>query len=1193
MSHLRFIPDHRWVFVRFCLCLLVALSPTLAYANVPTAPVPVQLTVADGLPSNTVTDFAEDKAGYLWLASTDGLARFDGRSYRIWRMENGLNHNFVWAVSVDADDAVWVGFDNAGVGVLDAKQRVFKPLRVPQFPEFSRSTVWAIAQTRDRDLWFGTSREGLYRRRPDGSVQRFTYAAGDQNSLPGNSISALRVTPDGSLWIGGSSGLARWTGKNFERVRLPGDMQSSNGMRLDSSGVLWVTDGNNQLYRLNSQGKFVAQPWLRNDGEKRVVGVLLLDRAGRYWLDTMSGLGTSDGTEVVNVPIYSLSAHGMVKPSWASAYEDREGGLWFASLNGGLWHLPPNWNTFAVLSYHAGDPQSMANPSVRAAALSASGGIWIAGTRSALERLDPVTGSLERHLQPIYGLRWPTCLIESGSGYVWIGLPNSIVRYDPRRAKTKRWPLSTNASTESYDTPERLALDGQDRLWIYRTNAGLQIRDKEGRITREIAHGSHGLDTSNIYDLRPGPDGQMWLASTNGLRRWNPLEDSFVPVEGAPSVTNYAFRFADTGVVWIGLMGELRRYLWDGVKLKFLDTIGSSQEFPLVAPNGLVVDAAGVAWVSSARGLIRVDPASKMVRVYGAHDGLPNQQFQENTLVQAAAGQILGATPDGIVLFDPAKMRPNSRRSPLLIERVGLRRGERGLDVTGIAPLQMQDGDRDLHIVARMPTFTNPESNSYRFRLSGYDPDWIDVGPSGERLFSRLPAGDYTLEVQGRTADGIWSESQTLRFRVMPPWWLSPCGLTALGLLLLCIIAAAVLLYRRRLRRLNAWQLAVHKQELAEQASLAKTRFLATLGHEVRTPMTGVLGMSELLLKTPLDTKQRSYTESIRRAGAHLLRLVNDALDLARIESGRLELDLQPFSVRQLVAEVEGLMAPLAQERGLRFSLEVGLLGDITASGDPTRIRQILLNLLNNAIKFTERGVVGLKLTTLGSYQGLRFEVADTGPGINADQKARLFQRFEQGDGAKTTSRYGGSGLGLAICQELALAMGGHIEVISRLGSGTRFVVDLPLRWVASNAPLDGEVPRASAAVAPQRILLVEDDPTIAEVIVGLLRSQEHSVVHAPHSLAALTEAADNTFDLALLDLDLPGLDGFALARQLRVFGYQMPLIAVTARSDEAAEPAAREAGFESFLRKPLTGDMLADTIADALRKARPYDGAR
>ncbi|MGD3046428.1 response regulator transcription factor, partial [Xanthomonas oryzae] len=158
---------------------------------------------------------------------------------------------------------------------------------------------------------------------------------------------------------------------------------------------------------------------------------------------------------------------------------------------------------------------------------------------------------------------------------------------------------------------------------------------------------------------------------------------------------------------------------------------------------------------------------------------------------------------------------------------------------------------------------------------------------------------------------------------------------------------------------------------------------------------------------------------------------------------------------------------------------------------------------------------------------------------------------------------------------------------ISRLGAGTRFVVDLPLRWVASNATLGGEVAHAGNVVEPQRILLVEDDPTIAEVIVGLLRAQGHSVVHAPHGLAALTEAADNTFDLALLDLDLPGLDGFALARQLRAFGYEMPLIAVTARSDEVAEPNAQDAGFDSFLRKPLTGDMLADTIAEALRGKR------
>ncbi|MEA9564521.1 MULTISPECIES: ATP-binding protein [unclassified Xanthomonas] len=1167
--------------------------PTALAVRAPVTPVPTQITLADGLPSETISELAEDKQGYLWLASDDGLARFDGRNFRIWRMEEGLPSNAVWTVCVSADNRVWMGFENGGAGFLENKTRIFKPFESPQFPELREITVWALAQTPNGDIWLGTATHGLYRRRPDGSVQRFSYVPGDDTSLPADSVMGFEVAPDGTLWIGTPGGVARWNGTRLERVALPGNSQAVNRLYLERSGdTLWVSDVTGDFFGVKANGQVRPQPWRDISRKQRILGVLLHDRSGRYWLDANRGIGLAvTGQNIRNVPIYSFSAHGLVERNWMSAYEDREGGLWFAALEGGLWHLPPHWDMFAVLSHHSNALQSPANPSITATTSAASGGIWLTGTKGVLEYLDPATGNLRQERPKIGKYVAADYMLESRAGYVWIGVHDELVRYDPRSRQVKRWQLGSNVDADaSLERAGRMAEDAQGRLWVTVVQQGLQIRSEEGQLLRTIVEGSHGLEALTILDIRAGPDGQIWLANNAGLRRWDPAADRFVPVRGAPTLPTQVFRLAEGNIVWIGLTGQIQRYLWDGRQLKHLDTVGKDQEFPMVAPNGLVVDAKGVAWVSSQRGLIRIDPGSKLVRVYGVHDGLPSPQLQPNTLVQATGGQIVAGSPDGVVVFDPTAMRPNTRRPPLLIERVGLRRGERGLDVTGQEPLRMQDDDRDLHIVARMPTFTHPESSSYRFRLSGYDPDWIDVGPSGERLFSRLPSGDYTLDVQGRTADGIWSATQTLKFQVLPPWWRSPWGLLLLVTLAVCVVVAAVLLYRRRLRRLNAWQLAVHKQELAEQASLAKTRFLATLGHEVRTPMTGVMGMSELLLKTQLDHRQRSYTESIRRAGAHLLRLVNDALDLARIESGRLELDQQPFSLRQLIAEVEALMAPLAQERGLRFSLEVGLLGDITASGDPTRIRQILLNLLSNAIKFTERGVVGLKLTTLGSYQGLRFEVADTGPGINADQKARLFQRFEQGDGAKTTSRYGGSGLGLAICQELALAMGGHIEVISRLGSGTRFVVDLPLRWVTSNAALSGEVTRASAVIAPQRILLVEDDPTIAEVIIGLLRSQGHSMVHAPHGLAALTEAADNTFDLALLDLDLPGLDGFALARQLRVFGYEMPLIAVTARSDEAAEPTAKEAGFDSFLRKPLTGDMLADTIADALRRVRPRE---
>jgi CheY-like chemotaxis protein len=248
--------------------------------------------------------------------------------------------------------------------------------------------------------------------------------------------------------------------------------------------------------------------------------------------------------------------------------------------------------------------------------------------------------------------------------------------------------------------------------------------------------------------------------------------------------------------------------------------------------------------------------------------------------------------------------------------------------------------------------------------------------------------------------------------------------------------------------------------------------------------------------------------------------------------------------------------------------------------GDPTRIKQILLNLLGNAIKFTDRGSIGLHVGVTGGTN-VRFEVSDTGPGLNDEQKSRLFRRFEQADGSRTSARYGGSGLGLAISQELAAAMGGRIQVDSTPGKGTRFVVELPLpRASKPAASSEGFEPVASAR-RELDLLLVEDDPTVAEVMTGLLQAQGHRVVHVGHGLAALAHTAGARFDIALLDLDLPGIDGLALARQLRAQGFTAPLLAVTARADAEAEPAARAAGFDGFLRKPLTGGMLEAALEE------------
>jgi signal transduction histidine kinase/CheY-like chemotaxis protein/streptogramin lyase len=1176
------------------LLLLPLLLAAAAHAAVPATPEPRQITVADGLPSNAINDFAEDANGYLWLASGDGLARYDGRGYHIWRVENGLRDNTIWAVHVDARNRVWIGTENAGLVMLTADRSRFHFYDHRGYPQMLSSTVWCIESTSDGSIWFGTSAAGLYRLRPDGRMQRYQTIAGDPHSVPGNSIVSLVVTQDGALWVGTSSGVARWVGEGFERLQLPsgsdGSINGLSGLSIDPDGGLWIADSSGTVVLRKPDGRMLRPPW-RLPPDDKVLSVLLRDRSGHYWLDTLSGLAATIGDSARNVPLYSAAAHGLIKPNWSAAYQDHEGGLWFASPNAGLWHLPPKWSQFAVLANRRNDRGTLANAFVLGAGNASNGGFWLVGTGGALDRLNPATGEVEHHLDRVDGRRWPLVVEEGGRGEVWIGMNRGLVRYDPADGSVRRWHDDSPKDAAMSGDTDMIGETADGILWFYSSSDGFQWRDHNGHVLRRISHDGHGLSRELAVNyMQRGPNGNLWLASSRGLLAWDAGSDRFVPVTGAPDSALYAFQVTGSGVVWLAGMGNLRQYLWDGTRLQALDEIGAAQRFPMLNPGGLVVDPSGVAWVSSMRGLIRVDHASRGVRIYDVHDGLPSQQFRRRTLLRSPNGQVIAATPDGLVLFDPTAVKPSHQQPQLMVEHMDVRRSGRVLDLTKVDTPVIADGDRDLRIVARLFSFSDTNANSYRFRLSGYDPEWVEVGPAGERLFSRLPAGRYILEVQGKTADSVWSQVKSVHFRVLPPWWLSPWGLALLVLLVLALTVATVLLYRRRLQRLHGWQLALQKQQLAEQASLAKTRFLATLGHEVRTPMTGVLGMSELLLNTELDAKQRLYTDSIRRAGGHLMRLVNDALDLARIESGRMELDLQPFSLQQLVLDVEGLMAPMAHSQGLQFVLQMAVEEGVTVTGDVTRIRQILLNLLGNAIKFTEYGSVTLKVQALPSAQGLRFEVADTGPGISAEQQARLFQRFEQGEGARTSTRYGGSGLGLAICQELTVAMDGNIEVCSRLGAGTRFVVELPLPW--SKIAVAGQHDAVQLpSTSPLHILLVEDDLTIAEVIAGLLRAQGHGVVHAAHGLAALAELSTGHFDLALLDLDLPGLDGYALASQIRGLGYAMPLLAVTARSDEQAEPNARAAGFDDFLRKPVTGEMLAIAIAKALERVATTRG--
>ncbi|MGV8959685.1 MAG: ATP-binding protein [Stenotrophomonas sp.] len=1163
------------------LLLLAGLSLQAIAAGSAETPRMRRLGAAEGLPSRMVLALAEDRRGYVWAATDDGLARYDGVRLRVWRHDpadpTSLPSNTLETLLVDDRDRVWVGSNGGGLSMLDAARQGFQ--QYPQIAATCPQQVWALAYAQQA-LWVGTSGTGLCRLDEDGRVTRYTRVAGDPRSLPDDTIYSLLSDGPDRLWIGTADGLARWDGERFSRI-APALLGGRSIIRLsgDNDGGVWAgTDDG--LYKVDADGSVRPAPWAQ--GTRARAAVVLHDRDGGYWMGSANGLFRGDARQLQLLQGDHGSGFLTGRSGVLDLRQDHEGGLWVALLTQGLAYLPPDWKRFSTW-YQLGDEPLESLYLLNAAAdgegflVVGAHGVYRldAGGRLALLADEQKVGK---------GSIWS--VLRGDDGAIWLGRAGRLSLYRPANGTVEHLDLGVGHDPQRRADLLRAAADGS--VWLSVINYGLQHRSASGRLLADFPFGEgHGLPATMVEQLRLDADGTLWVAGGGGL--WRLVDGRFVAVPGPAPGMVYDLAFDPEGGLWLARDGALEHYRWDGVTLALQQRLGRAEGVPSVAMGGLVVGRGGQVWATTPRGLISWHPATRRLQLHGERDGLPDVEFTLRPPAYNGAGKALAVSATGLVSFDPDAAGAILPASQLVIESVHVRRddAEHAQSLAASRMLALGPDDRDLRITARLLSYADPLRHRYRFRVAGYDQNWVEQGANGERTLSRLPPGRYDIEVQGAVPGGAWSPSQRLSVSVAPPWWRSPIAMAGYALLVLLLVAMAVLGYRARLRRRSEWQLTRHKQALAEQASQAKTRFLATLGHEVRTPMTGVLGMSELLLTTPLNATQRNYAGAIQQAGNHLLRLVNDALDLARIEAGRLELENQPFDLAELLDEVTALMQPLAGRRGLHFERDIALPGHVEVTGDAMRVRQILLNLLGNAIKFTEHGTVGLGVTLQPDRRALGLQVSDTGPGINAEQQARLFQRFEQADGPRTASRYGGSGLGLAICQELAVAMGGTIHIDSRPGAGARFIVELPLRWQLSSAPVAAAKPRRPGPQHGLQILLVEDDPTVAEVITGLLQARGHHVTHAAHGLSALSDVAVTAFDVGLLDLDLPALDGLALARQLRGMGHDFPLVAVTARSDAQAEEQVRAAGFEGFLRKPVTGELLADAIA-AVWRERP-----
>jgi len=1115
-----------------------------------------------GLPQATINTIVQTSDGYLWIGTEEGLVRFDGIRFVVTDTRNApaLRSPFVMALHEDRDGTLWIGTYGGGVARLrNGRVEAFRPdlLGSERIREFH--------ETPDGILFIATAGGGVLRVSGN-DVTRFTTRDG----LPSDRIWAIEDDGSGGLWIAThGGGVVHWRDGNVvQRITtaegLPNDVAPA--LLHDADGTLWIgTDGGGVIAWKN--GAIVRRVTTREGLPSDFVRMLQRDRAGSLWIGTDSGLARlrDDRAETLGV------AEGLPGAAIRSLLEDREGSLW-AGTTRGLVRL----NDTRVLSYTR--KEGLPVDGIRALLETRSGQVWIGTEGGGLCEM------LARGVQcrtTANGLPHDTvyALIESRDGGLWIGTDGGGVAQlrDGRVVET----IDTRHGGLPNDRVRALAETPRGDLWVS-TSAGLSLVH-DGRAT--------AIKQFQDKQLRPLlllPDGTL-LVGTDGAGLWRVRGDGAdvkaiaSAGRGLESDRIFSLTTDATGSgVWIGTSGG-------GLARLDLAT-GAVQS--LTRHDGLyddvvfhVVDDGRDLWLTSNRGVFRIarDRVLQAMRVakanlagtvYGMLDGMPSAECNGAfpSAMRARDGRIWFATSRGIAVIDPSMNLRNTVPPPVHVEEV-LIDGVRAAD--GV--LRVPPGAQRLEIRYTALSLRAPERVTFRYRLDPYDRDWVNAGTNRVATYTKLAPGDYTFRVSAANEDGVRSMREAKLGVAVIPRWFETWWARAIAVVLLAV--AVWLIIRLRLRTAHRRHAELEEivaerthslraeTERAEAASRAKSDFLANMSHELRTPLNAVLGFVQLMeRRSDRDAADREHLAIINRSGEHLLGLINEVLSLSKIEAGLAKRTDAPFNLGRLLRGL-GELVRTRVNKGVELLIEIDASANVTVSGDEGKVRQIVLNLLGNAVKFTEEGSVVLRAWWREGRSII--EVEDTGPGIDESELPQVFEAFAQSESGRRSNE--GAGLGLAISRGLARIHGGDIAIRSAIGVGTSVSVDLALP-LASDAP--AREARSAARViglapgqTPPRILVVDDSPDNRQLLAELLRSAGCRVLEASGGEEALTMLRSDAIDLAFVDLRMNGMSGLDVVRTKQT---STRIVVLSASAFDHERVAALDAGADAFLTKPF-----------------------
>lgn len=1168
-----------------------------------------RFSVENGLSSNTIRSLMQDKYGFLWIGTDEGLDRYDGtiikRYYHDIKIPGSIGSNYISALC-ENDENIWVGTDN-GVFIYSFKTDSFSPFNKTTKNNIQITvTVNDITRDKDGNLWFATNGQGVFRYIPGQDLlTRYEF------SMCSGIIYDIFIDSENKVWAITNQGNSymNWLNKaedKFERFELvykpSADKLSSGSLAMceDSEHNLWLGTWECGLHKVDRYSGQVTTYLHRPDKNK----IMHIHSIQEYTPHNLL-IGSDDGLSLFNTitGTHTLFTNDETNPYSLSnrfvypILKDREGGIWIGTYYGGVNYISPNTGQFECYS-----PSRFFN-SVGGSVISrfcedAQGHIWIASDDGGLSNLIPEKRQFNHYL-----------------------------------------PDDNNKNSLSYHNVHALYMDGND-LWIGTYTGGINVLNtKTGIFKRYNSYydNPNTPDGSSSYAIFKDREKRIWVTSMSGVNLYNREEDNFIRVKDLNALTididqdtkgnlwfstqgKGLFKYDPThriwknyihneipgtvisnqinctlidsnGQIWIGTMDGLCKY--NAIEDTF-------EAIPLDIPSRnicSIIEDQHILWLTTTKGLVRYVPGGSC-QVFTKSDGLQSDQFLPNASLKASDGKIYIGSVNGFNAFYPYQIKTNKVipavvLTGLEIYNKEIRVGDKLLPETlhQMKELELSYKDNVFSLLYASLSYCIPTKNQYAYKLEGFDKDWNYVGSQNKATYTNLPAGKYTFKVKASNNDGVWNEKGTsLKIVIHPPFYWSTTS-KILYFILICIAFGFLIRFIvKRTEKKHTAEINKLNANKEKEVHEAKIKFFTMIAHEIRTPVSLIIGPLEKIMRSSvsLPTAVCDDLNIINRNSQRLLFLVNQLLDFRKVEQEGLKMRFASQNIYQLLKAVCERFEPFIAQHGAHLQVDYPN-SDFTAIIDSEAVTKLVSNLLTNASKYTTDKVI-LSCIVHPEQHTFIIRATDNGIGISEEEQKKIFQPFYQALDNKP-----GTGIGLSIVKSIVEAHNGCIEVESEVNKGSSFIVTLPIEQSKDrsqeedatilNNPaipediLPGSLPAASPVNKPS-MLIVDDNEEMLNFLSSSF-SDNYSILIAKDGIEALEKLKENEVTLIVSDWMMPRMDGVEFCKAVRSnrSTSHIPFILLTAKTDTNSKIEGMDCGADAYIEKPFSVQYLEACI--------------